>query len=287
MKGNVDLAARFVLRAERLLSARGQLGYVTTNTLVEGDTLEVGMEQASALGLTVRGGRPPHPWPTTSANLQIVEVWASRAPLSAEAACWLDGEAVPAIGPDLEPYRRIRGHPEQLRENDGIAFIGSYVLGLGFTLTFEQKDELIERNPRNADVLQPYVIGKDLNQSPDCSASRWIINFRAGLWRDAQEYPDCLDIVRRLSSLIGIATRKANYRKHWWRFGGPASALYEAIGGLDRALAICLHGSVVMPVQVQTDQVFSHGSAVFALDDFANLALLSSSIHSTWVIRYT
>jgi len=42
-----------------------------------------------------------------------------------------------------------------------------------------------------------------------------------------------------------------------------------------------------MPVQVQTDQVFSHGSAVFALDDFASLALLSSSIHSTWVVRYS
>jgi len=287
VKGNADLAARFVLRAESLLSARGQLGYVTTNTLIEGDTLEVGMEQASALGLTVRGGRSPHPWPTTSANLQIVEVWASRAPLSAEAACWLDGEAVPAIGPDLESYRSIRGHPEQLRENDGIAFIGSYVLGLGFTLTFEQKDELIEQNPRNADVLQPYVIGMDLNQRSDCSASRWIINFRSWPLERAQEYPDCLDIVQRLVKPHRDNKKEANYRKHWWRFGGPASALYEAISGLDRALAICLHGSVVMPVQVQTDQVFSHGSAVFALDDFASLALLSSSIHSTWVVRYS
>ena len=39
-KGNVDLAARFLLRAERLLSRRGQLGLVTTNTLTEGDTLK-------------------------------------------------------------------------------------------------------------------------------------------------------------------------------------------------------------------------------------------------------
>ena len=45
--------------------------------------------------------------------------------------------------------------------------MGSYVLGLGFTLTADQKDELIGRDPRNADVIQPYVIGKDLNQRPD------------------------------------------------------------------------------------------------------------------------
>ena len=52
--------------------------------------------------------------------------------------------------------------------------------------------------PRNADVLQPYVIGKDLNQRPDCSASRWIINSADWPLERAEEYPDCIEIVRRL-----------------------------------------------------------------------------------------
>ena len=42
-----------------------------------------------------------------------------------------------------------------------------------------------------------------------------------------------------------------------------------------------------MPVRSTCGQVFAHACAVFALDDFASLAILSSSIHSTWVIRYT
>ena len=70
---------------------------------------EVGMEQVT--GLTIRAGRSPHPWPTKSANLQIVELWASRVRPSKDAAYWLDGEEVPAIGPDLQPYGRIRGRP--------------------------------------------------------------------------------------------------------------------------------------------------------------------------------
>ena len=45
-----------------------------------------------------------------------------------------------------------------------------------------RRDELIAHDPRNAEVIQPYVIGKDLNQRPDCSASRWVINFRTGRW---------------------------------------------------------------------------------------------------------
>ena len=73
------MPARFVLRADRLLSARGQLGYVTVNTLVEGATLRVGLSRRPSRGLTIRAGRSPHPWPTASANLQIVEIWASRA----------------------------------------------------------------------------------------------------------------------------------------------------------------------------------------------------------------
>jgi hypothetical protein len=288
VKGSADLAARFVLRAERLLSARGQVGFVTVNTLVEGATLRVGLEQVTSQGLTIRQGRSPHPWPTASANLQIVELWASHAPVSKGATLfWLDGEEVPAIGPDLEPYGRIRGRPKRLRENEGIAFVGSYVLGLGFTQTFDQKDELIARDPRNVDVLQPYVIGKDLNQRPDCSASRWIINFRGWPLSRAEEYPDCMEIVRRLVKPNRDKVKQRDARETWWRFTRPRPELYEAIKGLDHVLAISLVSNAVMPVRVSNGQVFAHKCAVFSLDDFADLAVLSSSVHSTWVVRYT
>ena len=97
VKGNADLAARFVLRAGRILSRRGQLGYVTTNTLVEGATLRVGLVPITQHGMSIRAGRSPHAWPTSSANLQIVEIWASRALPSTEATCWLDGDEVPSM----------------------------------------------------------------------------------------------------------------------------------------------------------------------------------------------
>jgi len=284
VKGSADLAARFVLRAERLLSARGQLGYVTVNTLVEGATLRVGMEQ---IRLIIRAGRSPHPWPTTSASLQVVEFWGSRMQLSRSAVYWLDGEEVPSIGTDLEPHGRIRGRPKRLHENDDVAFIGSYVLGVGFTLTEDEQYELLASDPRNAEVIRPYVIGKDLNQRPDCSASRWVINFQGWPLEQAEEYPECLDIVRRLVKPFRDQNKRANYRDLWWRYAERCPGLYEAIAGLDHALVISLVSNAVMPVRVPTGQVFAHKCAVFALDDFASLALLDSSVHSIWVIRYT
>jgi hypothetical protein len=287
VKGSADLAARFVLRAERLLGSRGQIGFVTVNTLVEGATLRVGLEQATGRGLAIRRGRSPHPWPTASANLQIVETWASRAPLGKAAIYWLDGDEVPAIGPDLQPHGRIRGRPARLRQNDGIAFQGSNILGLGFTLTFEQAQELIANDRRNAEVVQPYVIGRDLNQRPDCSASRWVINFRDWPLERAEEYPDCMDIVRRLVKPERDRNRDRQRREIWWRFTRPAPELYEAIGELDHVLAISLVSNAVMPVRVLIGQVFSHACGVFALGGFASLAVLSSNVHSVWTIRYT
>jgi hypothetical protein len=290
VKGSADLVAFFVLRAARLLSSRGQLGYIATNTLVQGDTLEVGLLQAtSATGgrLTVRRAESSHKWPSRSANLEIVTVWATRAPMSSAAHCWFDGEEVPHIGPDLEPVGEVAGRPYRLAENEGVAFQGSNVLGLGFTMPPEQATAMIERDPRYRDVLHPYVIGKDLNQRLDCSASRWVINFHDWPLERCEKYPEALAIVRRLVKPERDRNRRAQRRERWWIYGERAPELYEAIAGLDHVLAISLVSNVVQPVRVPTGQVFAHRCAVFALDDFANLAILSSNAHFVWTLRYS
>jgi len=286
LKGNTDLAARFVLRAEALLNVRGQLGYIATNTLVQGDTLEVGLTQAVARGLTIRRATPSHPWPSTSANLEIVDVWASRAPVAADGLRVLDGEQVPAIGADLEPVGRIPGRPQRLPENDNVAFQGSNVLGLGFTMTEDQARELIARDPRNSGVLQPYVIGQDLNQRPDSSASRWIINFRDWPLGRATEYPDALEIVEQFVKPQRDRLSDRGYREYWWRHARRGSD-DPAIADLDHVLALSLVSNVVLPVRVSTGPVFAHKCGVFALDDLTSLAVLSSAAHTVWVLRYT
>jgi hypothetical protein len=287
VKGSADLVARFVLRAQRLLSDRGQLGYVAVNTLSQGATLDVGLLQAVERGLTIRRATSSHPWPAKTANLEIVEVWASAAPVESDGLRCLDSEKVPAIGADLEPLGRVAGRPQRLAGNDDRAFIGSYVLGLGFTMSPEQASELIERDSRNADVLQPYVIGQDLNQRPDCSASRWVINFHDWPLDHAEKYSAVIDIVRDRVKPERDRNNRANYRDFWWRYAEHRPGLYETIADLDHVLALSLVSNVIMPTRVPTDAVFAHKCCVFALNDFASLSLLSSSVHAAWVIRYS
>ncbi|MQA16996.1 MAG: hypothetical protein GEV09_23550 [Pseudonocardiaceae bacterium] len=154
-------------------------------------------------------------------------------------------------------------------------------------MTYDQADELIRSDPKNGEALQPYVIGKDLNQRPDCSASRWVINFRDWPLDRAEEYPDLIDIVRRLVKPKRDTNKREQRRKRWWMYAERAPELYAAIADLDHVLALSLVSNAVLPVRVPTGQVFAHRCAVFARDGFADLAVLSSSIHASWVIRYT
>jgi hypothetical protein len=286
VRGNADLAARFVLRAERLLSRRGQLGYIATNTLVQGDTLEVGLGQAAERGLKVRRGAPSHPWPSASANLEIVNVWASRAPVALDGLRVLAGEEVPAIGADLEPVGRISGRPQRLPENEDLAWQGSIVLGLGFTLTVEDARALEAAEPHNAEVVRPYIIGRDLNQRPDSSASRWIIDFQDWAIEHASRYALAFAIVEAKVRPERQRQARSAYRDRWWRFAEEKPGLYRRLRDASSVIAVAQTSNALMPIVVPAQQVFDQTCIVFAGLDVGELAALSSAAHTCWVMRY-
>jgi hypothetical protein len=166
------------------------------------------------------------------------------------------------------------------------------VLGLGFTMSPEEAQRLVERDPRNRDVLFPYINGEDLNSRPDCSASRWVINFRDWPLEQAEEYGDCIEIVRRLvkperDRLMGRNATANDRARNWWHYGRRADALYEAIEGMSHVLAIALTSKVVMPARVPAGMVYSHATGVFAYEDDGHLALLLSAFHYWWAITYS
>jgi hypothetical protein len=104
----------------------------------------------------------------------------------------------------------------------------------------------------------------------------------------AENYPACLDIVRRLvKPERDINTYSKSARERWWLYERARPELYEAIAHLDHVLAFAQVSSTLIPVRVPTGQVFDQKCVVFSLNDFASLSLLSSNIHSAWVMRYT
>jgi len=284
-RGSADLVAYFVLRAHDILHSGGQTGLIATNTLAQGVTREVGLDQLVAAGTTIRQAVKSAPWPSKSAALEYCAIWTSRAAVGDDAVPILDGMAVGGITSSLDPASRVTGLPRRLAQNAGKSFLGSTVLGLGFTMGPEVALALIERDPRNRDVLFPYLTGQDLNSRPDCSASRWVINFHDWPEEKAKMYAEPYDQVLRLVKPERDRNNRKARREFWWQYAERAPGLYKAIDGLDRVIAMTLVSKVVMPVMVPTGQVFAHKLCVFATDDTAMLALLSSSPHYWWTVR--
>jgi hypothetical protein len=110
------------------------------------------------------------------------------------------------------------------------------LLGLGFTLSPDEAQQLIVKDPRNSQVLLPYLNGQDLNSNPDQSPSRWVINFFDWPLEKAEEYPDCLSIVREKVYPQRMQQKRESRQRYWWRYGEIAANLYRAIVPLQQVL---------------------------------------------------
>ncbi|RFU39434.1 hypothetical protein DZF91_22455 [Actinomadura logoneensis] len=275
-RGSADLVAYFVLRAHALLNPSGQTGLIATNTLAQGDTREVGLDQLVRAGVVIRRAIKSRPWPSKGANLEYSAVWTSRKPIERDA-----GQALSA---SLSSFFREKGAARRLRANRHLSYIGSYVLGMGFVVDPQAARLLIARDPKNSDVLFPFLNGQDVNSRYDLSASRWVIDFHGRSEVEASGYAECFDRVRCLVKPERSVNNRKVYRDNWWRFAERRPAMLEAISGLDRVVVIALVSKTVMPVMVPTGQVFSHMLGVFATDDTAMLALLSSAPHYWWAV---
>ena len=275
-KGSADLIAYFYLRAAQI--AHG-LGLLATNTIAQGDTREVGLDAMTADAWTITRAVKSTPWPG-AATLSISKLWMRTGVWDGSVV--LDGAPVRGITPSLDPAGRVSGEPHRLAANGGRSFIGSFVNGIGFVLDPDEARALIKRDPRNGDVLFPYLNGEDLNSRSGQSPSRWVINFFDWPLEKAEEYPDCIAIVREKVKPQRDHVNREAHRKYWWHYGDKRPALYAAIAGLHRVLVIALVSKTVMPAFVPNGQVYAHKLAVYAYDDDAHLGLLSSSFHWCW-----
>ena len=287
-RGSADLVAYFLLQAHRILNSNGQTGLIATNTLSQGDTREVGLDQIIANKVTIRKSIKSKPWPSNSAALEYCAAWTSRTPPEKQAVSLADGVPTLGITSSLEPQSRTQGNPHRLSRNSGISFQGSNVLGTGFIVNPDQAQELIQDNPANEHVLFPYLNGKDLNSTKDTSATRWIINFHNWNESESSKYEECF---RQVQELVEPERKKVKFSKHarekWWQYERIRPELYLLISKLRRVITLTLVSKIVIPAMVPTGQVFAHKLCVFATDDTAMLALLSSASHYWWTRRNT
>ena len=268
------------------MQAKGTLGLIATNTVAQGDSREVGLDAMVADGFTITRAIQSRSWPAASANLEYAAVWGTRGDVVDSVPRFADDVAVRRVSTLLEAQGRAEGNPVRLAENAGIAFQGCIVLGMGFVLDPDEAQEWIAADARNAEVLFPYLNGEDLNQRPDGSGSRWVIDFGGRSEAEAAQFS--LPFRRLAEQIRPERARKPKTVSEapWWLFLRSRPAMREATADLSEVLVIARVSKTVMPMRVPTGQVPSEACVVFASDSYGAQAVLSSSLHRTWAITF-
>jgi len=318
--GNADLVAHFYRRAFTLLRKQGAFGLIATNTISQGDTRNTGLRWIRMHQGTIYAATRRVPWPGAAAVVvSIVHVHKSEIQGPSE----LDGRPVDKItaflfreGPDEDPAR--------LEANTGKSFVGSYVLGMGFTFddtdtkgvanSLADMERLIAQNPKNAERIFPYIGGEEVNTDPEHRHHRFVINFEdfplgrrelSPIWTEATEkqqrdylgsglvpldYPG--PVAEDWPELIDIVqkkvkgTRASHSTAQWWHFERARMDLYRIVRCLPRALCVAQTGNSVGFAFVPSKTVWSHTVLVFPVTGFEWFGCLQSSCHLHWAISF-
>ena len=235
--GNADLVAHFFRRAFDRVRKNGTLGLIATNTIAQGDTRWTGLRWICENGGDIYHARRRVKWPGLAAVV-VSLLHVHKGPFTGTKR--LD-DMVPDTITAFLFHRGGHADPAQLEANAAKGFVGSYVLGMGFT--FDDTDKkgaatpsaemrrLIAAKPHNQEAIFPYIGGEEVNTSPTHAYHRYVINFRdyplrrdnlGSQWMDAAkdqrrewlrrgivplDYPD--PVAADWPDLIGIVEKKA------------------------------------------------------------------------------
>lgn len=282
--GNSDLSAHFFRRASVLLGEHGTFGLIATNTIAQGDTRATALKPLIERGWTFFDATTSMAWPGAAA-VTVSLVMGAHGRAAGQVEPRLDGGAVAVINSRLRP-KPERPDPTTLDANGSAAYVGTYVLGMGFTLTPEERDALVKKNPKNAARIFPYLGGEEVNTSPTQEFDRYVISFGQMELEEAEKWPDLIRIVREKVKPERDKNNRENYRKFWWQFGEYRPGLFAALEPLERCLVTARTSKHTTFSFQPANRIFSENLVVFATASMTAFASLAGRVHTIWV-RHT
>jgi len=277
--GSADLCAYFFLRAAALTRRNGMNALLATNTIAQGDTREVALDELTAANWTITRAIPSRKW-SGEANLEVAYVWLWHGLWSGQII--LNDLDVEGITPFLTIAGHAQGNPYKLEANQNEAFIGSVIGGIGFVVSPEEAQHLIRKEKKNEEVLFLYLNADDVNSRPDQSPSRWVINFHDWPLEQAEFYPHCMQIVREKVKPQRDNLNRKVYRERWWQYAEKCLTLYDTLKNLNTAWVIPRVSKYMICAQEPIDIVFSDATVVIASESKAYFALLQCTFHENW-----
>ena len=292
----VDLVVYFFLRINSVLRENGFQSLISTNTIAQGKAREFGLEKIIANGSVLNHAVKGMKWPGLAAvEVSLITIhkgnWKGK--------FFLNGKQTDQISPFLDEADNT-GTPFPLFSNNGKSYQGSIILGMGFVLEPEEADELIVEDPKNTDVIKPYLNGEDLNNNPTQNPSRFVINFQDWDEEVASRYPGPYYLINEKvkperqrwkedkegNPIEGQYALRHPLPEKWWQHCEKRPALYKAASKKNRVLVSCRVSKYVNQSFVEVGAIFDVATSVVIRSEYWEYAFLQSSIHNHWAWKY-
>ena len=173
-------------------------------------------------------------------------------------------------------------------------FQGQIAGSSGFYLSKKKYKDFIKKNKKNAEVMFPFFVGRDLmgnKRTPE----RFVIDFGQMNLLEAKKYKDLfqcikntvlLDVEKKAKNEIkkhGKAKGWNNHLKYWWRHWRNRSDLLKTIKKLKKYIAVSRVSS--QPVfEFVSSKIHSNDLIItFPFEDNYSFGILQSCFHVEWI----
>ncbi|ABA20950.1 conserved hypothetical protein [Trichormus variabilis ATCC 29413] len=283
---NSDLVAHFFRRAFTLLRNNGCFGLIATNTIAQGDTRDTGLKYICNHDGTIYNAQKRLKWAGDAAV--VVSVVNIQKGIYVGKKI-LNGIEVPLISAFLF-HTGGNEAPQTLIANANKSFIGSDLQGMGFTFDDTKSDttsiaemhRLTTKNPKNAEVIFPYIGGSEINTRPTHDYHRYVINFGDMDEEKAWEWEELMKILEEKVRPERLRKAKELAQYPWWRFWRTRQKLYDAITSLERVLVCSRVNPNCSFTFLPPNLVYAESLVIFALSKYSAFGILQSSTHELW-----
>ncbi len=291
-KKNADLAAHFFRKAFKLTSSNGCDGFVTTNTISQGDTRQSGLTWICINSGTIYRAQKRINWPGKAAVIvSLVFVYKGR----------YRGEKTIGIRKvkNITAFLFHTGgseSPESLEANNSKSFQGVIPLSKGFVFNDKDKknestpvsemERLVQSDPKNKERIFPFIGYAEVANHPKHNHSRYIINFEEMNENVARQWPDLMKIIEEKVKPERIKKDGDKYPRmvyEWWKYWNPRPALYSALRNLNRVLVAGAQASAHFTFAfLDSKMIFSSNLTIIAAETYSSFATIQSSVHEVW-----
>jgi len=163
---------------------------------------------------------------------------------------------------------------------------GQDVMGKGFELTEDEKNDLIAQDRRSERVIRELYNGSDLVNLPTLTPYRWVIYFRQMSEDEARKFPLAFERLEHLVKPYRDGLTGQIHETCFWKFWDFRPRLVQEMESHSHILASPVVSKYVCFRRVPTPHIYNHKTKLYYFYEWWQFAVLQSSLHAEWAIHW-